>query len=77
MHPEAIGTGAAKKGTELILRYGFEVLELCRIYLNVLNENERAVRFYEKLGFIYTRSTMIDFKGREKELRWYDATMTK
>ena len=48
---KAQGTGAAGKATKEILRYAFEELELERVYLNVLEENMRARKFYEKAGF--------------------------
>ncbi len=42
-------------GTEtvrLILRHGFETLNLHRIYLRVYSTNPRAKRAYEKVGFV-------------------------
>src|SRR5512133_1077225 len=42
-------------GTEtvsLILKHGFETLNLHRIYLRVFSTNPRARRFYEKVGFV-------------------------
>ena len=41
------GTGA----TKLAVRYGFDVLNLHRIELDVYAHNERAIRSYEKAGF--------------------------
>lgn len=43
-----IGTAAAK----LMLRYCFEEVGLHRIYLRVFSDNLRAIRSYEKAGFI-------------------------
>ena len=43
-------------GTEvmtLLLRHGFETLNLNRIYLRVYTENKRAIRTYEKAGFVH------------------------
>jgi RimJ/RimL family protein N-acetyltransferase len=43
-------------GTEvmtLLLRHGFETLNLNRIYLRVYAENKRAIRTYEKVGFVH------------------------
>ena len=43
-------------GTEvmtLLLRHGFETLNLNRIYLRVYAENKRAIRTYEKAGFVH------------------------
>jgi RimJ/RimL family protein N-acetyltransferase len=43
-------------GTEtmtLLLRHGFGTLNLNRIYLRVYSENKRAIRTYEKAGFVH------------------------
>ena len=53
MREKACGKGISVKATTELLRYGFEECKLHRIYLNVLAENKRAIRFYEKCGFIY------------------------
>ena len=47
------GSGYAKKATEEILDYAFNKLHLHKIYLNVLDENARANKFYQKCGFTY------------------------
>jgi len=38
--------------TQLVLRYAFETLKLHRVDLRVLSYNKRAIRCYEKCGFI-------------------------
>jgi len=43
-------------GTEvmgLLLRHGFETLNLHRLYLRVYADNPRAIRAYEKAGFLH------------------------
>jgi len=45
------GKGLGKTITAAVLDYGFEQLNLHRIYLSVLSANERALCLYEKLGF--------------------------
>ena len=72
MHHEAIGTGAAACGSKLIIALAFEQLNLQRVYLNVLRVNQRAVRFYDKLGFVYTHSTTTVYDGAEVEMVWYE-----
>lgn len=47
----AWGTGAAMEATAKLLKIAFFELELERVYLNVLSDNVRAKRFYEKAGF--------------------------
>ena len=37
----------------LLLRHGFRTLNLKRVYLHVYAENERAIRTYEKAGFVH------------------------
>lgn len=45
------GKGIAKKASELILEYAFDVLNLKNIYLKVRKENKSAVLLYNSLGF--------------------------
>ena len=44
--------GYGSEAIRLLLRYGFEVLGLHRIDLRVLADNGRAIRAYEKCGFV-------------------------
>ena len=69
----AHGTGAAFFATKEILKIAFEKLGLERVYLNVLSENIRANRFYEKFGFIYEGEFKkhINIRGELKDLKWY------
>ena len=75
MHPDAQGKGAAKAASAGILELARQ-LGLKRVYLNVLAENERANRFYQKFGFRYTHDTTMNFHGEDKCLRWYEAIIT-
>jgi RimJ/RimL family protein N-acetyltransferase len=45
------GQGYGSEALELILRYAFEELNLYRVGLDVIANNERAVHTYEKIGF--------------------------
>lgn len=47
----AWGAGIGRACTKFMLRFGFEELRLHRIYLEVLESNERACRLYEAIGF--------------------------
>jgi len=69
----AQGTGAASYATKKIIRIAFEERGLERIYLNVLSDNERAIRFYEKHGFKYEGEFRkhICIRGEQKDLKWY------
>jgi diamine N-acetyltransferase len=64
----AHGTGAARYATQEILRVAFTEKGLYKIYLDVLEENGHACRFYEKQGFqkegLLRRHISIDGKRR-------------
>lgn len=47
----AQGTGAAMQATQELLTLAFKELGMHKVYLNVLEENIRARKFYEKCGF--------------------------
>ena len=70
---KAHGTGAAKKATELLIKKGFEEFDLHKIYLNVLSDNIRAVKFYEKCGFIYEGEAKehVLKSGKYLSLKWF------
>lgn len=46
-----VGHGYGTSATKLMLDYGFGILNLHRIELDVYSFNERAIHVYEKLGF--------------------------
>jgi RimJ/RimL family protein N-acetyltransferase len=46
------GQGYGPEAARLILKYGFEELGLHRIGLDVYSHNARAMRAYEKVGFV-------------------------
>jgi RimJ/RimL family protein N-acetyltransferase len=56
-------------GTEvmgLLLRHGFSTLNLHRIYLRVFEDNPRAIRSYEKAGFVH--------EARMRQAEFHDGT---
>lgn len=53
------GCGYGTDAMLVLMRYGFEVLNLHRITLNVFEYNQRAIRCYEKVGF--------KVEGRERQ----------
>lgn len=70
---KAQGIGAAQYATDQILAIAFGDMALERIYLNVLEYNARARRFYEKNGFVYEglfRSHLC-VQGKRVGLCWY------
>jgi RimJ/RimL family protein N-acetyltransferase len=44
--------GLGAEATVMLLRHGFEILGLNKIYLHVISSNEPALRLYRKLGFV-------------------------
>ena len=69
----AHGKGIAKKATGLVLKKAFEDYALHRVYLNVLSDNEAAVRLYERCGFVYEGGFRehLMLGGRFATLKWY------
>lgn len=69
----AQGKGIGTQATREILRIAFEELHLQRIYLNVLSDNEQAIRLYEKSGFVYEGAFRrhLFLRGEYKSLLWY------
>ena len=69
----AQGKGIATWATKEILKKAFEEFHLQRVYLNVLSDNEKATRLYEKCGFIYEGAFRrhLFLRGEFKTLKWY------
>ena len=53
------GKGFGTDAMKVVLRYAFEELNLHRVSLNVFEYNQRAIRSYEKVGFVV--------EGRERQ----------
>jgi len=47
------GQGYGSDAMRLLLRHGFNTLNLNRIYLHVFENNPGAIRSYEKVGFVH------------------------
>lgn len=69
----AIGNGIARSATEKILEKAFTEIELNKVYLNVLSDNIRAIKFYEKLGFEFEGEFKdhLFIKEQYKSIKWY------
>ena len=52
LKPECQGKGHGTEAVRLILRYAFDYLNLERVALSVQADNLRAIRAYEKAGFV-------------------------
>lgn len=57
------GSGFAKEASNMLLHYAFQVLNLKEIYLTVFESNERAIRFFSKLGFVNSANNKLDETG--------------
>ncbi|RZT15523.1 GNAT family N-acetyltransferase [Fictibacillus sp. BK138] len=49
--PKYFGRGYGSEAMKLMVKFGFQTLNLHRIELNVYSFNERGIKTYEKLGF--------------------------
>ncbi len=45
--------GYGSEAVKLLLKHGFNTLNLNRIFLRVFEDNKRAIRAYEKTGFVH------------------------
>ena len=70
---DAQGTGASTFATKEILKHAFNVLNLERVYLNVIPQNQRANSFYKKMGFVFEGEfrNHIVVNGELSNLCWY------
>lgn len=70
--PELWDQGLGFDVLQTLLRYGFEQLNLNRIYLRVFARNERAIHLYEKLSFRHEgRWRQAEFRnGQYHDLLW-------
>lgn len=69
----AQGQGVATEATNEVLKLAFESYKLERVYLNVLSDNDRAIRLYERIGFVYEGAFRkhLFLRGEYKTLKWY------
>lgn len=58
--------GIAKKASEILISYAFDILNLNKVYLNVDAENVDACKLYEKLGFVCEGTFIKDMIHRGK-----------
>ncbi|MFC2036564.1 GNAT family N-acetyltransferase [Chloroflexota bacterium] len=70
--PELWDQGLGRDVLQTLLHFGFEQLNLNRIYLRVFAENARAVHLYEKIGFQHEgRLREAEFRhGHYQDLLW-------
>lgn len=73
LRKKAQGRGIALAATKEMLRVAFCEIGLERVYLNVLRENSKAIRLYEKCGFVYEGEFRkhLYLGGEFRMLKWY------
>jgi ribosomal-protein-alanine N-acetyltransferase len=59
-YPEYWGHGLAGEVADLVIQYGFEELNLHKIYCGVFDPNKRSLRAVKKLGFVKERVSIQD-----------------
>ncbi len=78
MRKSAMGTGAAAFGMAEIIKYGFEHIGLNAIYWCVSEQNQRAIRFYNKrykTTDYVPESILTNYSKEQVEnLLWYEVS---
>lgn len=69
LDPQLLGRGIGTEATRLVLQFAFDQLKLHRVSVRVLAYNHRAIRSYQKCGFV--------IEGHEREAacvngQWHD-----
>ena len=59
--PDGRSQGYGTEATKLLLEYGFQQMNLHRVYLTVFSFNDRARRSYEKAGFVLEGTRREDY----------------
>ena len=69
----AQGHGVARQATGLLLKKAFGEYRLHRVYLNVLANNEPAIRLYERCGFTFEGEFRehLSIGGKYMNWKWY------
>lgn len=73
LRKEAQGKGIGEIATKELLCRAFSKFGMEKVYLNVFSDNFRAIRLYEKCGFVYegTFRKHLFVRGDFRTLRWY------
>ena len=73
LRKKAVGNGTATFATKQILKIAFEELHLSKVYLCVASCNRRAIKFYDKFGFIQEGCFRehVYIAKQKQDLLWY------
>jgi RimJ/RimL family protein N-acetyltransferase/dTDP-4-dehydrorhamnose 3,5-epimerase-like enzyme len=76
LRQKAIGQGVARVATTQLLQLAFGKLKLHKVFLTVLADNQRARRFYEKMGFVFEGEAQeqVCLNSRYHHLAYYGLT---
>lgn len=76
LHPKAMGKGVGAEALRLIAQKAFGEMDLHKIYLYVRKDNERAVKFYQKNGWLYEGEFRehLYVRGEYKDICWFAIT---
>ncbi|EGJ49365.1 GNAT family N-acetyltransferase [Desulfocurvibacter africanus] len=66
---ESLGKGIGSEATSIMIRHGFETLNLNKVYLTVFEDNSPAIRSYEAAGFRHSGLFQEDYW---RDGRWYN-----
>lgn len=77
LRESATGKGFAKRAAREILTIAFDELNLKKVYLNVLKNNEKAIKLYEKLGFRTEEEYQLFVTEDDKDIDLYYYSITK
>ena len=69
----AIGKNIGMQATQEVVNIAFNKLGLQKVFLNVLSENIRAIKMYEKVGFRFEGEFIrhLYINNEWKNLKWY------
>ncbi|MEA4821284.1 MAG: GNAT family N-acetyltransferase [Erysipelotrichales bacterium] len=73
----AAGKGYGKRAVREILTIAFDELNLKKIYLNVLKNNEKAIKLYEKIGFRTEDEYQLFMTEDDKDIDLFYYSITK
>lgn len=57
-----------------IIRLSFEILDFDAVKLRIMSENERSIKLAEKLGFERSDLTVMEVKGKKRDIAHYILT---
>ncbi len=72
LSPEYQKMGYMSEAVKRILELTFEVLQLSRVVLRIISDNEPSIRLAKRLGFSYAQSITMNIKDIDREVEVYE-----